>query len=169
MANHSEADPTGLLSHDTFKAWFGLEGTNGNLKAVQGAERIPANWYRRSFEAPYEVTYFVADVLNAAVAYPQFLSVGGNLGKTNSFAGVDITNLTGGLFNGAGLLEGNNLACLALQVAAGAKVDLVTGLLGPLAQVTSALGDLLGPLSCPQLRKIDDSQLQQFPGYTKSQ
>jgi hypothetical protein len=169
MANHSEADPVGLLSYDTLATWFGIEGENGNYKAVQGAERIPENWYRRAQEYPYELTYFVADLLNAALIHPKFLSIGGNLGKTNSFAGVDVANLTGGLFNSAGLLEGNNLACFAFQTATTANVDLVSGLLGPLAGVLDQLGALLGGLSCPQLQKIDDSQLKQFPGYTRSQ
>lgn len=38
MANHSEADPVGLLSYDTLATWFGIEGENGNYKAVQGGK-----------------------------------------------------------------------------------------------------------------------------------
>lgn len=44
MANHSEANPAGLLTYDVIQSWFGVQGTNGNYNAVQGAERIPENW-----------------------------------------------------------------------------------------------------------------------------
>lgn len=44
MANHSVEYPTGYLSYDTISSWFGIQGTNGNYKAMQGQERIPDNW-----------------------------------------------------------------------------------------------------------------------------
>ena len=44
MANHSAEYPIGYLSYDTIASWFGIQGTNGNYKAVQGTERIPDNW-----------------------------------------------------------------------------------------------------------------------------
>jgi hypothetical protein len=44
MANHSTADPTGRLSYDVIKSWFGIQGESGSFTAVQGAERIPENW-----------------------------------------------------------------------------------------------------------------------------
>jgi hypothetical protein len=44
MANHSAERPTGRLDYATLQSWFGVEGTNGNYKAVQGHERIPENW-----------------------------------------------------------------------------------------------------------------------------
>jgi hypothetical protein len=164
MANHSAENPAGLLSYDTIQSWFGVEGTNGNYNAVQGTERIPNNWYRRALEYPYEVDYFLVDVVNAAALHPKFLDVGGNLGKTNSFAGVDVSNLTGGLFNSADLLKGNNFGCFIYQLSAQAKPDI---LLGALTKLTDAIGSLIGPLSCPQLQAIDTKQLQQFPGYSQ--
>jgi hypothetical protein len=88
-----------------------------------------------------------------------------NTGTPNSFTGVDITNLTGGLFNGATLAEGNNLGCFVYQFASQAKPD---ALIGPLNQLTGVVGDLIAPLSCPQLKAIDDSQLRAFPGYSKN-
>lgn len=128
---------------------------------------IPSNWYRRAQEYPYEITYFLADLLNAALLHPKFLSIGGNTGTVNSFTGVDVANLTGGIFNSASLLEGNNLACFVFQAATTANNDLVTGLLGPLTDLTNALGEALGGLDCPQLQSIDSAELEQFPGYTK--
>lgn len=165
MANHSAEHPEGLLSYETIQSWFGVEGTNGNYNAVQGTERIPKNWYRRALEYPYEVDYFLVDVLNAAKLHPKFLNIGGNTGKTNSFTGVDVANLTGGLFNSADLLKGNNFGCFVYQLSAQAKPDI---LLGALTKLTDAIGSIIGPLGCPQLQKIDTKQLQQFPGYTQS-
>lgn len=89
-----------------------------------------------------------------------------NTGTTNSFTGVDISNLTGGVLNGGDLLQGNKFACLAFQFAANAKPDI---LLGSITKLTNSIGDIMSKLACPQLQNIDDSQLMQFPGYTKSQ
>jgi hypothetical protein len=41
--------------------------------------------------------------------------IGGNTGKPNTFTGVNIADLTGGVFNAETLLEGNNLMCFAFQ------------------------------------------------------
>lgn len=164
MANHSAENPAGLLSYETIQSWFGVHGTNGNYRAVQGTERIPNNWYRRALEYPYEAEYFLVDVLNAAKLHPKFLSIGGNTGKTNSFTGVDAADLTGGIFKSADLPKGNNLGCFIYQLSAQAKPDV---LLGALTKLTDAIGSIIGPLGCPQLSTIDTKQLQQFPGYTQ--
>jgi len=165
MANHSAERPKGRLDYATIQSWFGIEGTNGNYKAVQGAERIPDNWYRRSLATPYEVTYFLGDVVAAAALHPKFLSVGGNTGTTNSFTGVDLANLTGGLFNLQTLAQGNNLGCFVYQLAAQAKPDFLAG---PLTKLQDVVGGLVKPLGCPQLQKIDNSQLEKYPGYKKN-
>jgi hypothetical protein len=87
-----------------------------------------------------------------------------NTGKTNSFTGVDITNLTGGVFNLETLTKGNNFACFVYQLAAQAKPDI---LLNALDSLVGAVGKLTGGLSCPQLKSIDVKQLQALPGYKK--
>jgi hypothetical protein len=87
-----------------------------------------------------------------------------NTGTKNSFTGVAISDLTGGLFNAQTLLQGNNFACYAYQLAAQAKPDI---LLGALDTLTDAIGKIIGGLSCPQLKSIDVKQLQALPGYTK--
>lgn len=165
MANHSEENPVGLLSYETIASWFGVEGQPGSYNAVQGTERIPDNWYRRAQEYPYEVTYFIADLINAAALHPKFLNIGGNTGEVNTFTGVDVENLTGGLFNGASLLEGNNLGCFVYQFAAQAKPDIALGVLTPLL---NSVGKIVAQLGCPQLANIDDEQLKAFPGYTRN-
>ena len=165
MANHSAEYPAGYLSYDVIKDWFGITGDSGSYVANQGHERIPDNWYKRAIEYPYDNTYFAADLVNAALLHPKFLSVGGNTGKVNTFTPVDVANLTGGIYNAQTLLKGNNAACFAYQLAAQAKPDVA---LAALTSLTNALGKITGGLSCPQLEAIDESQLEQFPGYTRS-
>lgn len=164
MANHSAEYPAGYLSHEVLQSWFGVTGQDGSYTANQGTEQIPENWYRRALEYPYDTDYFLADVINAAALHPKFLDIGGNLGKTNSFAGVDVADLTGGLYNSADLLKGNNLGCFVYQLSAQAKPDIV---LGALTKLTNAIGSIVGPLNCPKLQAIDEAQLEQFPGYQK--
>ncbi|CZT15146.1 related to oxidase [Ramularia collo-cygni] len=164
MANHSAEYPRGYLSHEVVQSWFGVEGTNGNYKAVQGTERIPENWYRRAIDAPYTIPYFNAEVLAAAALHPKFLDVGGNTGTPNSFTGVNVADLTGGVFNGTSLAQGNNLGCFALQAAAQAEPDL---LLGEFKTLLTTLGDVVEKLSCPQLEAMDESLLEMYPGYMK--
>ena len=69
--------------------------------------------------------------------------MGGNLGKGNSFAGVDIVNVTGGVYNAQNLAQGNNAMCFAYQFAQQAAPDVLKGLFSsvtkPLAQLNSAL------------------------------
>jgi hypothetical protein len=77
MANHSAEHPAGILPYDVLQSWFGVQGTNGNYKAVQGSERIPDNWYKRAVEYPYDTPYFLADAANAAALHPEFLDIGG--------------------------------------------------------------------------------------------
>jgi hypothetical protein len=94
------------------------------------------------------------------------LTFDSNLGKTNTFAGVDVTDLSGGVFNSADLLKGNNAACLAFQFAAQAKPDVA---LATLTKLTNEIGSISSKLGCPNLQNIDDSQLNKYPGYKRSQ
>ncbi|KAF2206480.1 hypothetical protein CERZMDRAFT_72150 [Cercospora zeae-maydis SCOH1-5] len=164
MANHSAENPIGFLSHEVVSSWFGIEGGPGSYTVNPGGERIPDNWYRRSLTAPYDTAYFLADATNAIALHPKFASVGGNTNGPNTFTGVDIADLSGGVMNGQNLLEGNNLACFAYQFASQAKPDLLSALSG----LTNTLQDALGDLSCPQLRRFDQQLLEQFPGFERS-
>ena len=167
MANHSAENPTGILSHQNLQTWFGISGQDGSYTAPFGHERIPNNWYRRSMTAPYTIPYFLADTVNAAALYPKFLSIGGNLdNRTNNFAGVQVEDLTGGLFRSSSLLSGNNLGCFAFQAASQIRSDLLN--VGDLInRLQSAVGRIVSQLSCPQLMRIEASQLEQFPGYQR--
>lgn len=110
------------------------------------------------------------DALDAITTVPYIIAIGGNTGKPNTFVGVDIGDLTGGVFNAQTLLEGNNLACFAFQAISIASPDILRGgILGELAQtavqtLTDALSPVLATFNCPQLIKYDKSLFEAFPG-----
>ena len=89
-----------------------------------------------------------------------------NTGKKNSFAGVNVKDLSGGVFNIQDLAKNNAFACLAFEAATQAEPDVV---IGAVAELGASLTKILGDLACPKLDKIDMNQLKQFPGYAKSQ
>lgn len=173
MANHTAANPEGILNQDVLKSFFAITGDGpGSFKHHPGQERIPENWYRRAFGDEYTIPYFNSDVLSFASQYPEILSVGGNTGTTNSFTGVNIGDLTGGVFNSQTLLEGNNLQCFAYQALQQGSPDILKGLFSditkPLSMLTDQINSIIGGLGCPQLQKIDMSQFKKFPGYSQS-
>ncbi|KAI7771419.1 hypothetical protein LZL87_010859 [Fusarium oxysporum] len=173
MANHSDKYPEGYLSREVFTSFFGVKGSKpGNFKVNQGWERIPENWYRRPVEDEFSIPDFLVDVLEHAEKYPRLLNIGGNTGKVNSFSGVDIGDLTGGVFNTAMLLKGDNLECFVMQIIMAAVPDVlgsqftdVTKALRPLAD---KLRQLLAGKTCPKLQKVNMKLFEEFPGYTES-
>ena len=76
----------------------------------------------------------------------------------NTFTGVDLSNLTGGVFNGANLLQGNNLQCFFAQAAQAAIPDLAGT---TLAAVNKIVAQYFGPftsgLDCPTVSKYDQT------------
>jgi hypothetical protein len=170
MSNKSSEYPEGYLNGDVLKSFFGITGEPGSFVWTEGTERIPDNWYKRAIGDEYTIPYFNLDLLAAAAQYPQFLSIGGNTGKVNTFTGVDVTNLTGGVYNAETLAQGDNAPCLAYQFAQQASPDLLKGafssLTAPLAQLNSAFASVFSELSCPQLESIDTSQFANYPGST---
>jgi hypothetical protein len=85
-------------------------------------------------------------------------SIGGNMGKVNSFAGVDPANLTGGVFNLTSLLEGNNLLCFVFEVlkfaSPNALASLYTTLAEPLGFVSDILSVPLVNFTCPAFQDL---------------
>nr|RBQ91219.1 hypothetical protein FVER53263_12235 [Fusarium verticillioides] len=158
IANHSDKYLEGYLWREIFTSFFGVKGSKpGNFKVNQGWERIPENWYRRPVEDEFSIPDFLVDVLEHAVKHPCLLNIGGNTGKLNSFSGVDIGDLTGGVFNTAMLLKGDNLECFVMQIIMAAAPDVlgsqftdVTKALTPLAD---KLRQLLARKTCPKLQK----------------
>ena len=93
--------------------------------------------------------------------------IGGNTGTNNSFTGVDLGDLTKGVFDISTLTQGNNLEYFGFQLVQAEGPDFiaslysdVTKVLQPLAQNKSST---LDGLSCPQLNGIDMSRYDKFP------
>ncbi|KAI0194251.1 hypothetical protein F4808DRAFT_474884 [Astrocystis sublimbata] len=171
MANKTAENPEGVLDGETLKSFYAITGDYPNFKVTPGHEKFPDNWYKRNPADYYTIPYLVEDALAMQLQHPELLSVGGNLGKTDSFVGVDPADLTGGVFNAGTLLEGNNAFCFATELVVQAAPDILSGLFkdvtSALNKLTSAVNVATSGLSCPQLTSIDKSKLQQFPGYTR--
>jgi hypothetical protein len=144
MANKSAEYPEGILNQDVLKSFYSIIGDE------------------------YTVPFFFSDLLAAAEKYPQFLDIGGNTGKTDTFTGVDIQDLTGGVFNAATLLQGDNAICFAFQALQQAAPDLLKGLVtnvaGTMNQLDGEITNLLSGLVCPELNSYDVSQFDKYPG-----
>jgi hypothetical protein len=169
MSNHSEEAPGGYLDGEVLKTFFGVSGEPGNFKHNVGMEKIPSNWYKRAGGVhSYNLATTVLDALENNGMYPGIVSIGGNTGTVNSFTGVNLDDLTGGVFNLATLTEGNNAACYLLQLSQAGLADQLAGLVGIVGDVLSFVTDQLGPLgeslSCPQLGDLRNELFQGYPG-----
>ena len=114
MANHSAAYPDGRLDRETLKSFFAISGDNPDKFVYkQGWERIPDNWYRRAIGNDYDRNMLEAD---ANAGSPEFDLIGGNVGKPNSFTGVNLSGLTHGVYTDDNVKQGNNLMCFAYRL-----------------------------------------------------
>ncbi|KAF7191667.1 Dothistromin biosynthesis peroxidase dotB [Pseudocercospora fuligena] len=169
MSNHSAEQPAGYLDGYNFKSFFGVAGEPGNFQWLKGQERIPEHWYRRPSYAPYEAQDVVGDVAIGYLAYPNTLKFGGNTGKVNTFTGLNVANISGGVLSASTLFSGDNFACFAFQLLQQAIPDFLNNAVNDLAPITSLVNKYVGPivggLSCPQLGKLDVGLFDQFPGY----
>lgn len=149
---------------------------NGELVYKTGWERIPENWYR--IPVDYSLMDVNMDIVSWILQYPKLGSVGGNVGEVNSFAGVDLEDVTGGVINLLTLLEGNNLICFVLEVvktfAPNSLSSLFKTLEVPLELLDEALDPLLD-LSCPVFGDLTSggtdlvsALLSTYPGAQKS-
>ncbi|KAH7336707.1 Chloroperoxidase [Rhexocercosporidium sp. MPI-PUGE-AT-0058] len=177
FANYSPEYPEGLLTKKIVKSFFGISGDEGNFTYNYGWERIPQNWYR--IPADYGLVGLNLDVISFVLKYPQLGSVGGNTGTVNSFTGLDLGNITGGVYNTGTLLENNNLICFAFEVVKLLSPNSLSTLFSvievPLKMVTDTLGSTLLNLSCPELNELTagggdflDGLKEMFPGVKKS-
>ncbi|ORY86997.1 Chloroperoxidase [Protomyces lactucae-debilis] len=170
MSNHSAELPNGFLSREVMQSFMSVVGSpdnNGaNLRYVEGNERIPDNWYKRAADVKYSVPLFLADALRVGQVEPRILSVGGNLGKVNTYTGVNRADPAGGLANAGDLTQGNNLACFLYQNAQIVLLDPLKQLTGPLLAAVNSLATtyLKVPAACPQIQQYDPSIVAQFPG-----
>ncbi|EAT80682.1 hypothetical protein HBI56_204320 [Parastagonospora nodorum] len=170
MSNHSAEKPGGTLTREVLKSFFAVTGDGpGNFVHNRGQERIPDNWYKRPFANAYNIPEVLVDVQVMNAMYPGIVRVGGNTGTTNSFTGVNLGDLTGGVFNAGSLAEGNNGACFLLQASLAGLPDISNPLLGAVGSVLGWAKQQLGPLSsqfgCPQLANFDNQLFTPYPGY----
>lgn len=172
MSNKTAENPEGVLNQDVLKSFFAVTGNPGSFVYTPGYERIPENWYKRAIGDEYTIPFFISDLLAYAAQYPEILSVGGNTGTVNSFTGLDISNVTGGVYNSKSLTQGNNLQCFLLQFIQQTSPGLLSGLFlnpsGALATLTKELSGLLSGLTCPQLSKVYLDEFNMYPGYKKA-
>lgn len=105
------------LDEKNLFAFFGVtKESDGSLKYTPGHERLLESWTRRPLAATFGLDDIVLTLLNAASIDPSLLSVGGNTGKVNSFAGVDAGDITGGVVHTTDLLnDPQALACFLYQ------------------------------------------------------
>ncbi|KAJ7123264.1 Chloroperoxidase [Mycena crocata] len=173
MSNHSSEYPNGYLSAEGLKSLYGVhESADGTLEYRWGTEQIPDNWYRRSLVDSYLApTHSLLELVEMWTRYPETLLIGGNINGTNTFAPIDIKDLTHGVYSAERLLEGNNAACFAfhfVQLAIPSILVRVEALLaGLLEQVANAIGTQILALACPQLEAMKLSSLERYPGYMK--
>ncbi|CUA69051.1 hypothetical protein RSOLAG22IIIB_08301 [Rhizoctonia solani] len=156
LSNHSAEHPDGILGHDILKSFYGITGDSASLTYQPGHERIPENWYRRPDE--YDIPLISLDFDKLALEHPEFFSFGGNTGKTNSFAGADLDDLTGGAYNAKDLLKGKNLICFALQASQ-------AGMAAPASEFYSKnISPMMSSMGCPAMKRYNTSALQIYPG-----
>lgn len=93
----------------------------------------------------------------------------------NSFAGVDLGNVTGGVLNLSKLLEGNNLLCFVFEIVKTAAPNSLSTLFEiiskPLELITDAVGSALLDVTCPAFKdltvggkSLDEGLASKFPG-----
>ncbi|KAK5625313.1 hypothetical protein RRF57_001029 [Xylaria bambusicola] len=159
-------------------SFLGVYEEDGKQVYREGHERIPENWYRLAVD--YDLNSYNLDLVAWVTKHPILLSIGGNLGEVNSFAGIDIGNITGGIMNVAKLLEGNNLICFALTVLKTfVPSSLTASIFATLEPLLNFLDDiLLHPLldlSCPVFADLSlggtdlwSGLLDRYPGARQS-
>ena len=138
MSNHSAEYPNGILDKGTLKSFFAItEADDGTLTYTPGYERIPDDWYRRplGIENEYSAVSFAEDLVRIVAVVPEAVSVGGNTGTVNSFAGVDLGDITGGAYDTSDLTNPTKFVCFLYQLTLALVPDFLR---------SEALGSVLG-------------------------
>ncbi|GKT54633.1 oxidase [Colletotrichum tofieldiae] len=173
FANYSSERPDGLLNKETLKSFFAVQGEEGSFTYNRGWERIPENWYRMPVD--YGLVQLNLDLVALIARYPELGSIGGNMGEVNSFAGVDLGDLTGGVLSLTKLLQGNNLLCFVFEVLKTASPNSLSTIFSiiqkPLSMITDTLGVAMLNLACPAFKdmtvggkSLDEGLKAQYPG-----
>ncbi|KUJ08333.1 Cloroperoxidase, partial [Mollisia scopiformis] len=172
MSNHTAQEPSGCLDGYNFKSFFGVTGQPGSFVWQRGQERVPDQWYRRPTSNQYTAQDVFLDVGIGYAAYPNTLKFGGNTGTPNSFVGLNVANLSGGVYDAQDLFQGDNLACFSFSVLQEGIPDFLSNTLNSMSAVTSLINQYFGPivggLNCPQIQGQSTGLFNQFPGYKYS-
>lgn len=97
----------------------------------------------------------------------------------NSFVGLDLTNVTGGILSAERLVEGNNLMCFVLEIVKTFTPNSLSPLFAtlevPLGLVMDAISAPILSLACPAFadmmmdgKPLWEGLLGQFPGADRS-
>jgi hypothetical protein len=143
------------------------------LEYTYGHESIPQNWYRVPVDWGFSGLF--SDLIDWFIKYPELAGIGGNTGTVNSFTGLNVENITDGVFDVGTLLEGNNLICFIFEVVKSIAPDTLSGVFEtvtvPLQMVLDILATPLLDLECPALEdlKVGGSSYEEgiqklFPG-----
>ncbi|KAL5345964.1 hypothetical protein ACLOAV_008994 [Pseudogymnoascus australis] len=176
FANYSKENLLGSFTKDIVKSFFAVEGEPGNFTYNKGCERIPENWYR--IPVDYTLVQLNLDVLYFIAKHPELGSIGGNTGTVDSFTGVDLGDVTGGLLNAQTLLEDNNLLCFVFEVLKTLSPNSLSTVFDiievPLQILFDTLGTALLDLTCPAFKDLTmggeglgDAIESMFPGAAK--
>ncbi|KAL4899079.1 hypothetical protein BDW74DRAFT_184083 [Aspergillus multicolor] len=157
LGNYSVEEGEQVLTKEIARSFYGMTGTDEDgLTYTKGHERIPEGWHRRPVD--YGMLDLNVDLLGWAMKYPELASIGGNTGTVNSFTGIDVSDLTGGVLNATTLLEGNNLLCFVFQalklLSPNALGGIYKTLAVPLDLITKALAAPLVDLACPAFEDL---------------
>ncbi|KAL9067670.1 MAG: hypothetical protein Q9161_006752 [Pseudevernia consocians] len=172
MSNHSAEYPNGILDKETLKSFFAItEAADGTLSWTPGYERIPDNWYRRPLGAvnEYSPASFAQDLVQIAAVVPEAVSVGGNTGEVNTFTGVDLGNITGGVYQTSDLTNPTKFVCFFYQLTLAIVPDFLrsealgSALAGALNLLQTQISPFVDP-SCATIANYNDAFAAQFPG-----
>ncbi|EQL03987.1 oxidase [Ophiocordyceps sinensis CO18] len=152
LSNHSRGlDPRGHLTKEVIKSFYGVYGDEPNFEYKEGWERIPNNWYRRPFD--YTLVQWLLDGQKVALMSPELFSLGGNTGKVNSFAGLDLSDIFGGAYHSLRLADGNTAICLGLEVLKTLTPTPLSSLYAnfviPIKMIKEAISPVFKGLDCP--------------------
>ena len=117
--------------------------------------------YRRPLGAVngYTAASFAQDIVQIAAVVPEAVSVGGNTGQVNSFAGVDLGNITGGVYQTSDLTNPTRFVCFFYQLTLAIVPDFLrsealgTALAGALNLLQTQISPLVDP-SCPEIGEL---------------
>ncbi|OJD31450.1 oxidase [Diplodia corticola] len=178
LANHTEEQPEGVLTQEVLRKFFAVEmGEDGEMEYKVGHETFPDNWYKKKID--YGLISLNLDTVGWVLKHPELGSIGGNTGTVNSFTGLDLSDITGGVLNAASLLEGNNLLCFVLEVvktfAPNSLAPLLKTLEAPLKLISDAITGPLTDLACPAWKDLTeggeplwDGIQSKFPGASQA-